>query len=220
MRQSESATTRHAVLGQLALRKWSAYELTKSMSRTLSWFWPRAESIVYAEARRLVEDGLATSREEPAADGSARTRTVYAITARGKKVLADWLATEPATFQLAVEPLLRLHLARFGTLDDLVRAVVWTEDRADALLDVAEDVAEEFMTNAHIFQRDAHFRALLFSALWEVGVTLRDWARATQHELAKWDSVEGDDEARARGIALMKRAIKARGPRRRRSSQK
>ncbi len=52
------------------------YELACSMRRTLRWFWPRAESVIYAEAKRLEAAGLATSRVEPAADGSRRTRTI------------------------------------------------------------------------------------------------------------------------------------------------
>ena len=36
------------------------------MRRTLHWFWPRAESGIYAEARRLESEGLARSRQEPA----------------------------------------------------------------------------------------------------------------------------------------------------------
>jgi PadR family transcriptional regulator, regulatory protein AphA len=208
-----STTTRLAILGQLALRKWSAYELTKSMGRTLAWFWPRAESVIYAEALRLVKEGLATAREEPAVDGSARTRTVYAITAQGRRRLADWLATPPATLQLALEPLLRLHLARFGTREDLLGAMGWTEARAEELLDVAEEVAREFAAGEHILQKDAHFRALIFSALWRIGIALRDFAQTSAAEIRRWESVEGDDEARARGIAAMLRAVKARGPR-------
>jgi PadR family transcriptional regulator AphA len=213
---SETTTTRYAILGQLALRKWSAYELTKSMGRTLAWFWPRAESVIYAEARRLVAYGLAASREEPASDGSARTRTVYAITPRGRRALADWLATEPATLQLSLEPLLRLHLARFGSKDDLSRTMAWTERRADELLDVAEEVFREFDEGTHILQEDAHFRALLFSSLWSIGVALRDSARSAQAAIATWDSVEGDDTARARGIEAMRRAVRTRGARKQR----
>jgi PadR family transcriptional regulator, regulatory protein AphA len=211
---AEATTTRFAILGQLALRKWSAYELTKSMGRTLAWFWPRAESVIYAEARRLVADGLASSREEPAADGSSRKRTVYAITSQGKRLLADWLATEPTTLQLALEPLLRIHLARFGTREDLLRAVAFTESRADDLLDVAEEVAAEFASGAHILQKDAHFRALIFHALWGIGIALRDTARKADAEIRRWESVTGDDDARARGVAAMVRAVRARGARR------
>lgn len=212
-RSNDASATRHAILGQLALRAWSAYELTKSMRRTLTWFWPRAESVIYAEARKLVDEGLATAREEPAADGSSRARTVYRITARGRKVLADWLASQPETLHFAIEPLLRIHLARFGTVEDLARAIRWTGARSEELLDIAEDVAGEFAAGDHVFQDDAHFRALLFSALWSLGITLRDWAHASLDEIYRWRSIEGSDEARARGVEAMQRAVRKRGTR-------
>jgi DNA-binding PadR family transcriptional regulator len=83
--RTDATTTRCAILGQLALRDWSSYELARSTGRTLHWFWPRAESVIYAEARRLEAAGLAASRTEPAADGSRRTRTVYSITDAGRE---------------------------------------------------------------------------------------------------------------------------------------
>ncbi len=36
-------TTSHALLGLLAVRDWTTYELAKQVKRSLSWFWPRAE---------------------------------------------------------------------------------------------------------------------------------------------------------------------------------
>src|SRR6266545_3467936 len=37
------STTSYAVLGMLAVRPWSAYELTKQMRRSLAYCWPKAE---------------------------------------------------------------------------------------------------------------------------------------------------------------------------------
>jgi hypothetical protein len=36
--------------------------MTKQMRRNLRYFWPRAESNLYAEAKRLVDEGLAEAR--------------------------------------------------------------------------------------------------------------------------------------------------------------
>src|SRR5436309_14979827 len=112
-----SATT-YAILGQLAIRPWTAYELTKHLRRNLHYFFPRAESGIYGEFKRLVADGLATA--EVGAQGH-RPRTTYTITERGRDELRAWLAT-PAerTFALDSEGLLRLMYARFGSVDDIV----------------------------------------------------------------------------------------------------
>ena len=47
-------TTSYAVLGLLALRPWTTYELAKQVQRSLDWFWPRAERKLYDEPKRLV----------------------------------------------------------------------------------------------------------------------------------------------------------------------
>ena len=46
----------------LALREWSAYELTQQLGRSLDYRWPTAESVCYGEPKRLVLLGLATAR--------------------------------------------------------------------------------------------------------------------------------------------------------------
>jgi len=94
-----------------------------------------------AEARRLEAAGLTTSRTEPAADGSSRNRTVYSITPAGRTTLAEWLAKPPEVTALHLEPLLRVHLARFGTRDDLLAAIDSAERSAEDLLADADAVA-------------------------------------------------------------------------------
>jgi DNA-binding PadR family transcriptional regulator len=207
MPRSEATITRYAVLGQLALRDWSAYELTRSMGRTLHWFWPRAESGIYAEARRLEADGLAVSRQEPAVDGSRRTKTVYSISSRGRRALRAWLATPPTTVQFFIEPFLRTHLARSGSVDDLRMSIEAAEGVADRLLRTAVQVAEEFLGERHLFQEDLALRGLLFDGLWAQGLALKDWAAATRAELARWTGLDGDEAARERARTHMRAAI-------------
>src|SRR5581483_2756096 len=82
------STTSYAILGLLALRPWTTYELTQQLKRNLHYFWPRAESGVYEEPKNLVQQGLAESRREPF---GRRPRTVYTITSAGRAALARWL---------------------------------------------------------------------------------------------------------------------------------
>ena len=62
------------------------------MKRSMHFFWPRAESNLYAEPKRLVEAGLATA--EVVWNGD-RKRTLYSIT-EGATALRRWLAEDPA----------------------------------------------------------------------------------------------------------------------------
>jgi DNA-binding PadR family transcriptional regulator len=114
--------TSYAILGMLALREWTAYELTQQLRRSLDYCWPTAESIWYSEPKRLVRLGLATARQEPAATGR-RARTVYAITGQGRQLLAAWLTSEPEPPRLQIETMLRLLYADQGSKQDLLAAV-------------------------------------------------------------------------------------------------
>src|SRR5436190_18838394 len=86
-------TTSYAILCLLAIRPWSTYELAKQMRRSLHHIWPRAESNVYAEPRRLVEAGLARAQVQTV---GRRVRTLYTITPQGRRALERWLGTESA----------------------------------------------------------------------------------------------------------------------------
>src|SRR5688572_24106711 len=123
-------TTSYAVLGMLAVRPWTGYELTQQMRRSLDYCWPKAESVLYDEPRRLVRLGLAQAHRE-AGDGRPRTR--YEITGEGRAALTAWLRTEPGPPRLELEPLLRLLFADHGEPDDLRRALhafrAWAAER-------------------------------------------------------------------------------------------
>ena len=54
MSTSRLTGTTYAVLGLLAVQPWSTYELTQQMERTLGRVWPRAQSKLYEEPKKLV----------------------------------------------------------------------------------------------------------------------------------------------------------------------
>src|SRR5262245_61619004 len=114
----------------LAVRPWSAYELTKQMRRSLAYCWPKAESVLYDEPKRLVSLGLASARDE--STGAARTRAVYSITKAGRTALREWLGTTPAPPRFELEPLLRLLYADHGSVQDADRAVATAREWAVA----------------------------------------------------------------------------------------
>ena len=118
-------TTSYSILGLLAVRPFTAYELTKQMGRTLHHFWPRAESGIYREIKRLVDTGLVVTEAESV---GRRSRTRYTITDEGRRAVAGWLATPQQPGFLESEGLVRLLLADHGTKADLLAAL----DRMDA----------------------------------------------------------------------------------------
>ncbi|MCK1819458.1 PadR family transcriptional regulator, partial [Streptomyces sp. XM83C] len=114
-REPALTTTSYAILGLLAVRPWSTYELARQMDRSLGRIWPRAQSKIYEEPKKLVRHRLA--RAERGAVGR-RPRTVYAITPEGRAALAAWLREPGAGPVLESEQLLKVFFAEHGTTAD------------------------------------------------------------------------------------------------------
>lgn len=129
-REPALTTTSYAILGLLAVRPWSTYELARQMDRSLGRIWPRAQSKIYEEPKKLVRHGLA--RAERGSVGR-RPRTVYAITPEGRDALAAWLHEPSAGPALESEHLLKIFFAESGTTADtlatLRAARAWAAER-------------------------------------------------------------------------------------------
>src|SRR5829696_7133374 len=97
-------TTSYAVLAQLAVRPWSTYELAQQRVRYFRYVWPRAESAIYREVKRLAAMELVAAKREYI---GRRPRTVYSITEAGRQVLREWLATPVSPFAMDFEEMLR-----------------------------------------------------------------------------------------------------------------
>ncbi|WP_084955827.1 PadR family transcriptional regulator [Thermoactinospora rubra] len=123
-------TTSYAVLGLLAVRPWSTYELARQMDRSLGRIWPRAQSKIYEEPKKLVRHGLATAAEESV---GRRRRTVYTITPEGRRALAAWLREPGEGPALEWEQLLKVFFADSGTTADTLAALqaarAWAVER-------------------------------------------------------------------------------------------
>jgi PadR family transcriptional regulator, regulatory protein AphA len=183
---SSLTTTSYALLGLLNIRPWTTYELAKQVQRSLGWFWPRAERKLYDEPKRLVEQGLATATSEST---GKRPRTVYAITADGRKALKRWLDEPPAALTLEFEALVKVFFADGGTLTQLEQTIDRIErdatDRRDVLRGMIAERASEV--------------AYEFAARWPINaLTMRfqidhneqqiRWARWAREQIATWRS--------------------------------
>ena len=130
MSTGDLPTTSYAILGLLGIRSWTTYELARQMERSLKHFWPRAASRIYEEPKRLVALGLATASAEQV---GRRPRTVYAITAKGRRALAAWLAEPGGGPSLEFEALLKVFFGEQATPDDVLANVAamraWAEQQ-------------------------------------------------------------------------------------------
>ena len=143
MSRGSLTSTSYAVLGLLAVKPWSSYELTQQMDRSLGRIWPRAVSKLYEEPKKLVAHGLARATAE---QNGQRTRTVYAITAEGRQALAAWLHQPGDGPVIEFEQLVKVFFADDGTKADtlatLRAAQEWAQVRCAESVTVGEQYAE------------------------------------------------------------------------------
>ena len=195
-----TATTANAILGLLALRReWSTWELTKQLRRNMRFFWPRAESQIYEEAKNLVTKGLARDRQSFT---GRRPRTSYAITAKGRAQLGAWLATPPKPTNLECEPLLRIFLGTLGRVDHLRAAIRQVRADGHAVLEVGRVVGPEYLAGTAPFQDQVAVRALVLDFLSHHARMLIDWADRAEAVIDSWPD-QSDDERIDGALALI-----------------
>jgi DNA-binding PadR family transcriptional regulator len=100
--------TARVILGMLAWRPMSGYDIKSIVDNSTRFFWTASYGQIYPELRRLADAGLVEGEAE---EGSGRRRTAYTITDAGREALRDWLAQEPRTFEQRDEGLLKLFFS-------------------------------------------------------------------------------------------------------------
>jgi len=182
------STTSYAVLGLLALRSWTGYELTQQARRSLAHCWPKEESVLYEEPRRLVARGLARAHQER---DRGRTRNRYTITDEGRRALREWLATPSGPPRLELEPLLRLTFADQGELPDAQAAVAALRDWAAALRTDGMAVLRGYQAGEAPFPERLHINVLtacFHKAIYDATIAFCDLA---EKEIASWERTSG-----------------------------
>jgi DNA-binding PadR family transcriptional regulator len=203
-------TTSYAILGLLGIRSWSTYELTAQMSRALRWFWPRAESNLYEEPKKLVAHGLARATADPV---GRRRRTVYSITPAGRRALRRWMDVPGAGPVLEWEQLLKVFFAEHGTKAAALANVAAAREWGDDIEALSIDLSREYLAGGPF---PARMPQLIITGrfLTEFGDLVSQWAAWAEDVITSWP----DDMAQATPDLASLRAIGERTPRREQAS--
>lgn len=113
--------TEFAILGLLAERPRSGYDIKKEVEERLSHFWSESYGHIYPMLHRLHDRDLVVKeveRQEGKPD-----RKVYHVTEDGRRALEDWFAEPPPPLRPRNEFLLRLFLGRHASPEYLLRDV-------------------------------------------------------------------------------------------------
>jgi DNA-binding PadR family transcriptional regulator len=178
-------TSTYAVLGLLALRSWSAYELAQQATRSLRYAHPRTESHLYEEAKRLLRLGWAKTHTE---HHGRRQRTIYEITDEGRRALHAWFATPPRNPQLDFEALLRLLFADQTDTATLDRCLEETAENARGLFnDAIERLLRPYVSDERgPFPERRHIAALVAAFVADYLHLIERWSEFARDEIRGW----------------------------------
>jgi DNA-binding PadR family transcriptional regulator len=179
-------TTSYAVLAQVAVHPWSTYELAQQRVRYFRYVWPRAESAIYREVKRLSSMGLLDAEKEHV---GRRARTVYSITDNGREALREWLTTPVSPFAMDFEAMIRLFIAPLGTKEQILTTLDQVRDDAQEMLRFGGAVKQEFLEGMAVTQDQVYIRALAVDFFISLLTTVESWATRTIKEIESWDDL-------------------------------
>ena len=178
-------TSTYALLGLLAMRPWSAYELAQQATRSLRYAHPRTESHLYEEAKRLLRLGWATSHTE---HHGRRPRTIYEISGDGRSALQAWFTTPPRDPDLNFEALLRVLFADQTDKATLDRSLEETAESARRLFDDAvERLLSPYLSDdGGPFPERRHIAALVAAFVADYLHLIERWSEFARDEIRSW----------------------------------
>jgi PadR family transcriptional regulator, regulatory protein AphA len=183
-------TTSYAVLAVLALHDHSTYELAKQMRLGWRYLWPRAESNVYAEPKKLAAAGLASSREEWNGD---RRRTVYSITDEGRAALRDWLAAPSSGQRYESEAVLKVFFGENGSREDMLASIRALREDATAAVARWQEIADLYEAGEGAHPDRFALSALVARLLGEQQAATARWAAWAETLVSAWDESSAGD---------------------------
>lgn len=143
----ERSRTKYTVLGMLALKDLTGYEIIKMIQSSTNYFWSESEGQIYPALAQCVVNGLATCKEEKS-EKINRSKKIYSITTLGKKKLNSWLKKEPQSALVRNELLLKLFFG--GNIDkrDNIHHIVHRQKEIEAEMESYKKLRVE-MLSAH-----------------------------------------------------------------------
>ena len=187
-----------AVLGLLAVKPWTGYELAQQAHRSLRYIWPTSEAHLYREQKRLVRLGWATAEQELV---GRRPRTRYSITDDGRAALEAWGATEPGHPGFEVEGNVRLFFGDQLSVDALVSSMRLTSEKARERLDEMLGFVEDYLDNGGPFPHRLHVVSMVVEIVTGLLAVIEEEFAKAADEVSEWETTKDrglDDDTRRR----------------------
>jgi len=176
-------TTSYAILGLLAVKPWTTHELVQQVDRSLRRFWPRAQSKLYEEPKKLVSHGYARADDDSV---GRRRRTRYTITPKGRRALAAWLQEPGAGPVLEFEQLVKISFADSGSKADILTSLeatrAWVANQNEENL----AAARAYLKGESAFPERAALNQLAGRFLTDFYVTVAEWVEWASDLVEDW----------------------------------
>ncbi|HEY7266280.1 MAG TPA: PadR family transcriptional regulator [Solirubrobacterales bacterium] len=104
----ELSATAKVILGMLAGRPRSGYEIKQLVDGSARFFWAASYGQIYPELKKLEKAGLIAGDDS---SNGARQRTTFKLTARGRRAARQWIAGPPEVLEMRDEGLLKLFFS-------------------------------------------------------------------------------------------------------------
>ena len=136
----ELSSTAKVILGMLAGRPRTGYEIKSLADHSTRFFWTASYGQIYPELRRLAEAGLIEGTDSPR---GGRQRTVYQLTKAGRHELERWHELPPQIFEYRDEGLLKLFFSDAVAPDHAAEVARRLSERAAEIGDELREVEAE-----------------------------------------------------------------------------
>jgi DNA-binding PadR family transcriptional regulator len=171
------------MLGMLTICPMSGYQMKQQMRQSIAHFWSESYGQIYPALKHLEKEGLATSKQQKSPTGRP-DRQVYAITSKGREVLAAWLREIPKAQLPRSELLLKLFFWSMLPPEEATKHI-------EALRDSSEREVEQYAgIEAALKKHHAEHPGLPY---WLMTLNfgkhrsqgMHDWAQETLEELKR-----------------------------------
>jgi DNA-binding PadR family transcriptional regulator len=123
---------KYALLGQLAKRSMTGYELKQFFDQAIAHFWQADHTQIYRTLNALESENLIVSTTE--IQETRPNRKPYTITSLGRQALAEWLYSEQAMTSYRDAFLIQLFFAESLEASTLIRLLTHQLDQHRARL--------------------------------------------------------------------------------------
>jgi DNA-binding PadR family transcriptional regulator len=108
----ELSATAKVILGMLAARPRSGYEIKQLVDESARFFWAASYGQIYPELKKLEKSDLVAGADS---SQGARQRTTFKLTPDGRRAAREWIGEPPEVLETRDEGLLKLFFA--GSID-------------------------------------------------------------------------------------------------------